>query len=557
MPNNPNQKTTGFTNVQDIVRSNRQNRLGKTVQSGVQNVIGQGQQQLQGAQQQFQQGAQQNQIGTAADQAYVNQTIQNPTNVQQTDVDRFANLRSGQYKGPTQLGNREELGARGQELQGIAGSASNEQGRRGLLQRFVAPQQQYTQGQQRLDNLLLGQTGGQATRNARQGANQFNQQLLSADQAAQAQGQGYTQQAQQFGNQVNNQLGQAQTDQQKDIEQRMVDSQKQSEAARKALQMLLTKPQTQQAPTDGSVSTMPVFQGTGSGLSQEEYDSAKKAFESSGLGGEQFFNPAFFTTKPEEIIGQGAINPTKESVATEADKSRSLALAKLFGRAPELFNEQSQVGGYDPLSFLDKDRYNKAIGSSKKTFDEYDAFTNAKTAAQSAKEKADRDRELISHYIAENPNSRVTKHTGNPYYQGSDFSSGLNEGEEFFSPSTVSQYGNIEGNVLSKQFADQLRQNYGGFSNDVNQANAALKSQNLGSVANSNDNFNNYLRSLMHDNAPFVDYGGGDRTATNDIDYSVQKAIDDAQAGIQDREKLGAGSSRQTLLERLQGLMNK
>lgn len=376
MPNQ-NQKGTGFTNIQEIVRSNRNNRLGKTVQSGVGNVIGQGQQQLRGAQQQFQQGAQQNQIGTAADQAYVNQSIQNPTNVQQQDVDRFANLRSGQYRGPTQLGNREELGARGQELQGIAGSATSEQGRRGLLQRFVAPQQQYTQGQQRLDNLLLGQTGGQATRNARQSANQFNQQLLSADQAAQGQGQAYQQQAQQFGQDVNQKLGQAQTDQQKELQDRATQQTKGSEAAKAAIMALFSKPTAGPTRPEGGVSTMPIGGGGSlkrSNITQEQYDAALPILEQAGLANKNIYNPEYFASSPETLLTGLPSTATDQSVATAEDKARAAGLAKLFGKNQEFLT--GDVGGYNPMAFLDQNRLQDTLTKSTDAYNETNPYSS-------------------------------------------------------------------------------------------------------------------------------------------------------------------------------------
>ena len=162
-------KTTGFVNINDIVKANRQNRLGQTVSSGVSNVVGQNQQQLGQAKNQFQQDSQANQIGTSQDKQQVENTLGNPAQADDKTVNRFAEFRSGQYQGPQQLSNKDQLRAGQQDVQSLADASKDEYGRRGLLQRFVSPNQ-YTQGQQRLDNLLLGQTGGTALNQAKRQA---------------------------------------------------------------------------------------------------------------------------------------------------------------------------------------------------------------------------------------------------------------------------------------------------------------------------------------------------------------------------------------------------
>lgn len=368
-PSQTQQKqTTGFTNVQDVVRANRQNRLGQTVSGGVSNVVNKNQQDLSKVQQQFQQGAQQNALGTAADQAYVNQTIANPTD-NQADVDRFAQLRAGQYAGPTQLGNTNQLQAQGQDLQGIANASNTASGRSGLLQRFVAPGQ-YTQGQQSMDNLLLGQTGGQALNQARRQANLYGQQLNQAQNAAQAQGQGLTQQAQQFGQQVTNQLGEAQTGLQSTIDARVIEQQQEAQAARDALQALFTNT-AQPTTTGGDMTTMPVGgQAVHPNITQAQFDLAQKALQAGGLANTNFYGAENFITNPNSVLGQQINAPTEAQVATEQEKAKSLALSKLAGQNPTLFQSDTQVGGYNPLSFLDQANLNNAISQGQAKYNE-------------------------------------------------------------------------------------------------------------------------------------------------------------------------------------------
>lgn len=360
-------KTTGFTNTQDLVSANRQNRLGQAVSGGVSNVVNKGQQNLNQSKDLFNQQSQQNAVGTQADKDYVNQSIAAP-DASQANIDRFAQLRSGNYAGPMQLNNQDQLQAQGQDLQGIASAATGAQGQRGLLQRFAAPGQ-YTQGQQRLDSLLLGQTGGQALNQARRSANLFNQNLGQSAQSAAAQAQGNQQQAQQFGQDVNNQLGTAQTGIKTGIDQRQTDLQNQSQATRDALYALLSKAPPAPNTSNGGVSTMPVGGVDGHpGITQEQYDLASKSL--GDLGNQDWYGAEKFVQNPEDLLNQQINAPTEAQVATEDEKARSLALAKLAGQNPTLFQADTKVGGYDPTSFLNKDYLNNITGQGKAKYDE-------------------------------------------------------------------------------------------------------------------------------------------------------------------------------------------
>lgn len=346
-------KSTGFTNIQDIVKANRQNRLGQTVSSGVSGVVGQNQQQLGAAKTQFQQEAAKNTIGTGADKQLVENALSNPVSADQSTVDQFAKFRGGQYEGPQQISNKDQLQAGGQDIQSLAGASSDEYGRRGLLQRFVSPTNQYTQGQQRLDNLLLGQTGGQALSQARRQANLYGRELTDAERASEAQAKGLTEQAGQFGQFVNKRLGDEETGLTTTVDQRVAQQKSEAENARAALQALFNKK-------------------GGGNITQEQYDAAKNVLERQGLAGQGVWGADSLVGSPEEIVGQGIIDPNRLSVGTEDEKAKSMALAKLAGKKQGLYSEADKVGGYDTGSFLDRNNLDKYLTQGHENYNKYE-----------------------------------------------------------------------------------------------------------------------------------------------------------------------------------------
>lgn len=84
-----------------------------------------------------------------------------------SDTTKFGTLLSGQYNGPTQLNNLNNLQTQGSDVTNLQNSLNSQEGRQGLLQRFVGGNSQYGQGEQNLDALLLGQTGGKQLSQAR------------------------------------------------------------------------------------------------------------------------------------------------------------------------------------------------------------------------------------------------------------------------------------------------------------------------------------------------------------------------------------------------------
>lgn len=210
--NNPNQqKGSGFTNIQSVLKANQGNQLGSAVGNNLQQTTSSAQQNLQNAQGQFNTDTQNNQANTQGNQQLAQNVLNDATSYVGSGANagqgqQFQNLLSGQYQGPTGLNNVSQLqnqaanaAQQGQAL-GTAG------GRIGLLQQ-MAGNQQYGAGAANLDNLLLGQSNDPSLQVAKRNALTLQGQVGSAVQGAAAQGQQNQSQAQQFGTALQNQLG--------------------------------------------------------------------------------------------------------------------------------------------------------------------------------------------------------------------------------------------------------------------------------------------------------------------------------------------------------------
>jgi hypothetical protein len=183
---------TGFTNIQKLIGANTNNQLGNAVGQGVQNTAQNAQNNINQAQNDFTTQSNAANQNTQANRDYINNTYQgiqaqagvpgavNPTagnnpnyTPSQDDTTKFQTFNSGQYTGPTQMAGVEGLQSQAQDVNNLQGSLNSQEGRQGLLQRFVGNNGQYTQGEQNLDAMLLGQTGGQQLNQARLAAQQL------------------------------------------------------------------------------------------------------------------------------------------------------------------------------------------------------------------------------------------------------------------------------------------------------------------------------------------------------------------------------------------------
>lgn len=122
---------------------------------------------------------------------------------------QFAQLLQGGYNGPTQLNNYGALQAQGQNLQQLGQNINTPGGLQSLLQQYVGGNN-YNQGEQGLDTLLLGQTGKPQLQNITKSL----QNVVNIPQAAESNATGLAQQTatgnQQFAQNIQNQLSAAQ-----------------------------------------------------------------------------------------------------------------------------------------------------------------------------------------------------------------------------------------------------------------------------------------------------------------------------------------------------------
>lgn len=218
---------TGFTNLSKYMQANQNNKLGQTVSSGIQKDTAAAKSNLQQAENQFGEESAKGKLGTDSDasrrQDLLNKA-QGGTPLTQDEQNEWNRLRTGGYTGPNELNNVGALQAQGQDVQQLGQAVGNQGGRFGLLQRYLGGGPQYTAGQQRFDELLLGTTGGQQLNQARRGTVGFGNQVANQNAAAQQVGQSLTNQAQGFREGTQNQLQGATTGLQTTLEQRAAEA---------------------------------------------------------------------------------------------------------------------------------------------------------------------------------------------------------------------------------------------------------------------------------------------------------------------------------------------
>lgn len=222
---NRQQKGTGFTNLNKIIGVNQNNRLGQAIGSGINQQVNQGRQATNQAQQQFQEQSEAARIDTDANKQKVQNTLGAP-NVEASDQDvkDFQTFRSGRYGGPTELQDQQRLQGQAQSTQSVANLGSTSGGRQSLLQRFVGGEG-YSQGKQRLDNLLLGQSGNDQLRDARRDATGLVQDVNKATTAAGQRADLLSNQAKQFAQDVDQQIDTRRTGIDTDINTRLSQTQ--------------------------------------------------------------------------------------------------------------------------------------------------------------------------------------------------------------------------------------------------------------------------------------------------------------------------------------------
>jgi hypothetical protein len=210
-----NRKGSGFTNINRVVTANQGNKLGQTVASGVQNQANEVKQETDQATTNFNQEAQKTRLDTAEAAKNRDNTIgrfaspneKTVQNVTDDDVSNFAKYRTGTYEGPKQLTDYQTLAGKAQNTEMLGDLSRSTGGRQELLKRFVGGSG-YNQGQQGLDNLLLGQSGNalNQTRRATQG---LTEDVAGANTQAADLAQEYVNRAKIFGTETVGKLGAA------------------------------------------------------------------------------------------------------------------------------------------------------------------------------------------------------------------------------------------------------------------------------------------------------------------------------------------------------------
>jgi hypothetical protein len=159
-------RSGSFTNLRAYIDANRGQgeQMAQQVSTGIKKQQQEAQTGLQGSQQAFQQKV--GQAGNVYGQAEQNLIGQVANAPEQVDVNRFTQLRTGQYTGPQNLSDIQEFAPAQQQASNLAqygqalGSAS---GRQAILQEtFERPT--YSRGQQALDQLLV-ETSPEAKQN--------------------------------------------------------------------------------------------------------------------------------------------------------------------------------------------------------------------------------------------------------------------------------------------------------------------------------------------------------------------------------------------------------
>lgn len=359
---NPNvQKGSGFTNIQRIVQANQGNRLGSTIGQNIQNAGQAAQQSVGNAQQQFNQQAGANRADTSANANLVQQALANPNQFAGTpgQVSQFQNLMSGSYQGPQGLQNAGQLQAQAQDVAQLGKSINTPGGQQGLLQRFVGSPQ-YTAGQQSLDSLLLGATGGNALAQARRATTGIENKEQQAQQGAAQTAQEYAKRAQQFGQGVQQQFGQNVANQQ---------------------QALTQQAQTAQQARDAQVAALQQQLGTG--------DISSDMAQQLGIqSGQRMLN-----VDPSKFLAENALQANAQNIASAQDYAKMQALQKLGGQfAPQQaqqtlaqFQNPNKAGTFQASNAynLNAPAFQQAYGAAQKAYQTgLDPFQQKQAEAQ-------------------------------------------------------------------------------------------------------------------------------------------------------------------------------
>lgn len=171
MNDNINQKPkgTGFVNLQQYLNANKDNKLAGTIGQGIQSTVDTAKQGLNEADQNFQQDANSKLLSTDENTAARSGILNRATSgnvLTDEEKNKFTSLREGSYGGPEGLTDIGKLQNQAEDAEGLGKAMNTQGGRFGLLQRYLG-KPQYSSGEQRFDELLLGQGDKTALNSAR------------------------------------------------------------------------------------------------------------------------------------------------------------------------------------------------------------------------------------------------------------------------------------------------------------------------------------------------------------------------------------------------------
>jgi len=201
------QRGSGFTNLQRILQANVGNRLGGAIQSGVSGEATGVRQRAEKARDEFEAEAEKKRIDTPQSSQMREDVISRvqaggePTEQEYTKFSQFA---AGKYGGPKTLAGAEDLRRQARDVTTLGRAVRDPGQRMGLLQRFLGGRD-YTVGEQRLDELLLGQQPG-SLRDIRRAAFGTERDVDVQRRAAEQQGQELERRAKAFGEETVGQL---------------------------------------------------------------------------------------------------------------------------------------------------------------------------------------------------------------------------------------------------------------------------------------------------------------------------------------------------------------
>jgi len=236
---NRRRKGTGFTNTQDLVESNKNNKLGETVTSGLQKDIKSNNIQIGKSVDNFQQEADKTRLSWDNQGKEVEDTL-NQLDTATTDEEansyldniksNISKYNSGNYTGPTELEDTDSLYSKTKALSQLTKSANTEGGRRGLLNQTFGNTNDYSVGKNKLDSMLLGKTGSDSIKSLSKKARQSTDNIINQRDIARNNARNYKIDTRNFANRYNQEVSGRTDNIKNDIQDRIDNSYKYSQA---------------------------------------------------------------------------------------------------------------------------------------------------------------------------------------------------------------------------------------------------------------------------------------------------------------------------------------